>query len=63
VPACGPQRRIGQLLGLGLGFLHAEHVDVLGAEPVEEALAGGGAEAVGVEAADAHLRAGIVDWG
>src|SRR5690606_9594120 len=43
---------------LGLGLLHAEDVGVLGAEPVEEALARGGADAVGVETDDAHGAAG-----
>src|SRR3546814_1974338 len=56
--------RAGQLVLLGLGFLHAQQVGVLGGEPVEETLACRGTHAVGVEADDAHGgRAGIGDWG
>src|SRR3546814_3880337 len=46
--------RAGQLVLLGLGFLHAQQVGVLGGEPVEETLACRGTHAVGVEADDAH---------
>src|SRR3546814_12611660 len=46
--------RSGQLVLLGLGFLHAQQVGVLGGEPVEETLACRGTHAVGVEADDAH---------
>src|SRR5690606_12917750 len=56
--------RPGELVLLGLGFLHAQHVGILRGEPVEETLAGRGTQAVGVEADDAHGgRAGIGDWG
>jgi len=48
------EHRIGQLGLLGLGFLQAQDIGVLCAEPVEEALAGGRTDAVGVEADDAH---------
>src|SRR5690606_35555560 len=46
--------RPDQLVFLGLGLLHAEHVGLLLGEPIEEALAGCRAQAVGVEADDAH---------
>src|SRR3546814_6669322 len=46
--------RAGQLVLLGLVFLHAQQVGVLGGEPVEETLACRGTHAVGVEADDAH---------
>ena len=43
-----------ELVLLGLGLLDAEDVGVLLQEPVEEALPGRRADAVGIEADDAH---------
>src|SRR6056297_534373 len=48
--------RIGKLMLLSLGFLDAYHVGALALEPVEEALARGGANPVGIEGDDAHWR-------
>ena len=48
--------RTGELVFLRLGFLNAQDVGVLRAEPVEEALVGGRAQAVGVETDDAHAH-------
>src|SRR5690606_30058262 len=45
---------IGQLAFLGLGFLQADDVGLLALQPVEEPLVRRGADAVGVEADDAH---------
>src|SRR5690606_11410868 len=45
---------VAQLVFLGLGFLQADDVGVLLREPVEKPLVRGGADAVGVEADDAH---------
>src|SRR5690606_11732290 len=52
--AGGQELRPRELVLLGLGFLDAEDVGVLRGEPVEESLAGRRAQAVGVEAGDAH---------
>src|SRR5690606_39675386 len=54
VVAVRAEAGIGQLVFLRLGLLQADHVGVLLAQPVEETLAGGRADAVGVEADDAH---------
>src|SRR5262249_16870423 len=48
------ERRIGQLVLLRFGFLQADDVGALLPQPVEEPLAGGRANAVGIEADDAH---------
>src|SRR5690606_36555313 len=45
---------VAQLVFLGLGFLQADDVGVLLREPVEKPLVRGGADAVGVEADEAH---------
>src|SRR5690606_29791200 len=58
VVAVRAEGRVGQLVLLGLGLLHADHVGLLLPQPVEEPLAGGRADAVGVEADDAHGVAG-----
>src|SRR5690348_7644020 len=57
--AIRPERRITQLIFLRFGFLHADHVRVLPAQPVEESLAGGGSDAVGIEGDDFHERGGV----
>ena len=48
-----------QLVVLGLGLLDADDVGVLPVHPVEEALAGGGTNAVGVQRDDAHGVRGV----
>ena len=50
-----------ELLGVGAELLDADEVGVLLGEPGVEALADGGAEAVGVEGDDAH-RGASVGW-
>jgi hypothetical protein len=47
-------QRLGDLLALALGFLDADHVGVLLPEPVEEAFARRGPDAVRVQGDDAH---------
>ena len=54
VMAIRTEHRVGQLVFLGLGFLDAQDVGVLGTEPVQEALGRGGTDAIGVETDDAH---------
>jgi len=54
----GPERRIGQLILLRLGFLQANDVGLLFPQPGEEILVGRGADAVGVETDDAHRGLG-----
>src|SRR5690606_20212079 len=55
VMAIGLEHRVGQLGFLRFGFLYAGHVGILTGQPVEEALAGRGTDAVGVETDDAHV--------
>src|SRR5690606_681461 len=45
---------VGQLVLLRLGFLQADDVGLLAFQPAEETLGRSGADAVGVEADDAH---------
>jgi hypothetical protein len=48
------KHRVGDLVLVGAGFLQAHDIRVLACQPFEEALAGRGADAVGVETDDAH---------
>ena len=50
----GAEARVGELVFLRLGLLHADHVGGLPVQPVEETLAGRRTDAIGVEADDAH---------
>jgi hypothetical protein len=54
--AIGAKTRINELIFLRLGFLEAHHVRVLPAQPIEKPLIGGGTDAIGVEADDAHEK-------
>jgi hypothetical protein len=57
VPAGRREREIAFEVGqLRLDFLDAKEVGVLLRQPVEQALAGGGADAVGIERDDAQER-------
>src|ERR1700761_8811688 len=52
----GPEHRVAELVFLCLGFLQADHIGLLLAQPFEHALGAGRTDAVGVEADDAHAR-------
>jgi hypothetical protein len=56
VEACRTVTRIAELVFLRLGLLQADDVGVLARQPLEEAPARGGANAVRVERDDAHRR-------